>query len=327
MAQSVVVDLILIIFLLLYLIDGYRRGFLMLIFELLGTVASFYLAWLWGAKIGEWIAEVASFAAPAQRLIGFIAVWLILQLLYLAISTFVYPKIPPIIRFSLANRLLGLFPSLGKGLIVAAICLTLMVILPIKWPMRTIILNSALGGPLVAKTQQWQQKFVKTYSEEITQTLTFLTTTPIVRRTDEKHETLSLHFKTSETTIDTRAQQLMLDLVNKERISNNLPALTASETLRAVAKAHGEDMLAQGYFSHYSLDGKDPFDRMDEAKISYLTAGENLAFAPTVQLAHSGLMNSPKHRDNILFPKFGRVGIAAIDAGFYGMMFVQVFSD
>jgi len=43
--------------------------------------------------------------------------------------------------------------------------------------------------------------------------------------------------------------------------------------------------------------------------VSFRTAGENLALAPTVQIAHTGLMNSPGHRANILHSQFGRVGI------------------
>jgi len=41
----------------------------------------------------------------------------------------------------------------------------------------------------------------------------------------------------------------------------------------------------------------------------FLTAGENLALAPTLSVAHTGLMNSPGHRENILRPQFGRVDL------------------
>jgi uncharacterized protein YkwD len=55
--------------------------------------------------------------------------------------------------------------------------------------------------------------------------------------------------------------------------------------------------------------------------------GENLALAPSVDLAHIGLMNSPSHRENILDPNFKRIGIGIIDADPYGKMITQVFTD
>jgi uncharacterized protein YkwD len=47
------------------------------------------------------------------------------------------------------------------------------------------------------------------------------------------------------------------------------------------------DMLARGYFSHYSPEGKSAFDRLRGEKIPFLVVGENLAFAPTVKIAHT----------------------------------------
>jgi uncharacterized protein YkwD len=59
--------------------------------------------------------------------------------------------------------------------------------------------------------------------------------------------------------------------------------------------------------------------------ISYKYAGENIAGAPTVEKAHSSLMNSPGHRRNILNPNYTHVGIGIIDGGPYGKMFTQLF--
>jgi uncharacterized protein YkwD len=86
-------------------------------------------------------------------------------------------------------------------------------------------------------------------------------------------------------------------------------------------------MFARGYFSHVSPDGKDLADRMQRAKAGYLTAGENLALAPTLFSAHSGLMRSPGHRANILRPQFGRVGIGILDGGTRGLMVTQAFRN
>ena len=86
-------------------------------------------------------------------------------------------------------------------------------------------------------------------------------------------------------------------------------------------------MFARGYFAHDTPEGRSPFDRMHEGGVSFQTAGENLALAPTLQVAHNGLMNSPGHRANILGRDFGRVGIGILDGGMRGLMVTQNFRN
>ena len=66
---------------------------------------------------------------------------------------------------------------------------------------------------------------------------------------------------------------------------------------------------------------------MTEANIVFTYAGENLALAPSVDLAMKGLMQSPGHKANILSTNFHRVGVGVIDGGIYGEMFCQEFTD
>ena len=119
----------------------------------------------------------------------------------------------------------------------------------------------------------------------------------------------------------------MLELVNSERIAARLHPLAPDPELTEVARRHSADMFARGYFAHVTPEGRDPFERMREAKVGFLAAGENLALAPTVQVAHTGLMNSPGHRANILRPQFGRVGIGIMDGGIHGLMVTQDFRN
>jgi uncharacterized protein YkwD len=119
----------------------------------------------------------------------------------------------------------------------------------------------------------------------------------------------------------------MLDLVNEARAENGLPPLAPDPELTEVARRHSADMFARGYFAHDTPEGRSPFDRMKDANVRFLTAGENLALAPTVSIAHRGLMNSPGHRANILRSQFGRVGIGIMDGGMRGLMVSQEFRN
>ncbi len=119
----------------------------------------------------------------------------------------------------------------------------------------------------------------------------------------------------------------MLGLINEERAKQNLPPLQADSAMAAVAREHSEDMFTRGYFSHISPEGQTPDERIREHHIGFIVAGENLALAQTLSIAHTGLMNSPGHRANILQRSFGRVGIGIIDGGIYGLMITQEFRN
>ena len=119
----------------------------------------------------------------------------------------------------------------------------------------------------------------------------------------------------------------MLELLNRERMANGLQPLVMDDAIRQVARANSVNMFQQGYFAHVDPNGVSPFDRLRNGGISFRTAGENLALAPTVDVAHDGLMNSPGHRANILNPSFHRVGIGVADGGMHGKMFTQNFAD
>ncbi|MTI84265.1 MAG: hypothetical protein FH756_10240 [Firmicutes bacterium] len=59
--------------------------------------------------------------------------------------------------------------------------------------------------------------------------------------------------------------------------------------------------------------------------MNYTYAGENIAGASTVEIAHNALMKSQGHRENILRKEFTHVGIGIVKGGPYGMMFSQEF--
>ena len=144
---------------------------------------------------------------------------------------------------------------------------------------------------------------------------------------EDEHGSVSLPFIVKRPTVRHDLEAEMLILVNKERVANGLKPVKADEELAKVARKHSVDMFLKGYFSHYTPDGRNPFDRMKADKIVFMTAGENLALSQTLQMAHSGLMKSPGHRANILNSAFGRLGIGVLDGGIYGLMITQNFRN
>lgn len=117
----------------------------------------------------------------------------------------------------------------------------------------------------------------------------------------------------------------MLQSVNEERRKAGLQPLEIHEGLVKLARLKSEDMIKLGYFSHQSPTYGSPFEMITKAGITYRTAGENIAGAPTVVRAHQSLMNSSGHRANILNKNFTHIGIGIVNGGPYGKMFTQMF--
>ena len=124
---------------------------------------------------------------------------------------------------------------------------------------------------------------------------------------------------------DPVAERQLVDLVNEERRQRGIKSLVLDERLVSVARAHSQEMFTLKYFSHESPVSGSPFDRLKSAGITYSRAGENLAYAQSVSVAHRALMESPGHRENILRSEFTRIGIGVINAPAYGRMITQLF--
>lgn len=102
----------------------------------------------------------------------------------------------------------------------------------------------------------------------------------------------------------------MFDLTNAARVNHQLPILTWDDHVKETAREHSDDMAVNNYFDHQNLEGQSPFDRMKEDDITFLTAGENLAYGQLSSIfAHEGLMNSLGHRENILRQEYEYLGV------------------
>ena len=174
---------------------------------------------------------------------------------------------------------------------------------------------------LAVYTERIEAALHPVFGEAIAETLNLLTIRP------ESNERVTLPYTVAAPRPRPELEARMLELVNEERVSAGLRPLAADRELTEVARLHSADMFARGYFAHITPEGRDPFERMHEARVSFLTAGENLALAPTLQIAHTGLMRSPGHRANILQRDFGRVGIGIMDGGIHGLMVTQDFRN
>lgn len=101
----------------------------------------------------------------------------------------------------------------------------------------------------------------------------------------------------------------VVELTNAERAAAGCEPLAVDERLTAAAQLHGEDMLAQDYFDHTSLDGRSPWDRA-EAQGYENPGAENIAKGQaTAEEVVRAWMDSPGHRANILDCDLREIGV------------------
>ncbi len=260
------------------------------------------------------------FTPSLSSALGFLGILVVSLLCFWLLSRAIYRSIPKSAKGCLLNRVLGVIPALAKGFVLCSLMVMALVVLPTRVPQR-YVLDSTIGSRMLVVASAVERAAASLFGEAIQEGLTFLT---VGQGTTES---LRIPAQTKDVVVDFKAEAKMLALLNKERAKHGLNLLVMDGTLRTLARKHSREMFARGYFAHVDPDGKGPFDRMREAGIEYDEAGENLAKAPSVSIAHRGLMNSPGHRANILDSKFGKVGIGGYSSEIHGKMFSQEFTD
>ena len=109
------------------------------------------------------------------------------------------------------------------------------------------------------------------------------------------------------------------ELTNAARERTGLPPLVWASELRAMARAHSENMVRLGFFSHVTPDGSRMTDRARAAGVQHFRAlGENIAYNQGYDdpggFAVENWMLSPGHRANILNPEFQESAIGVFVA-------------
>lgn len=315
------VDLFLIFIILLAVWSGWRKGFLLCSLELLGwlgSVSAGFVFYPYTEKLfSTYFPSLGIWITPLSFIITIILARLILSLIINEIL-----KITPRqVHYNVLNRAAGMIPGFLNGLIYAIIISALLLAFPLSPKIVDTARESKLANNFALQVEWLSEKLSPVFDKAVDKGINKLTVEP------KSNEIVELPFKATHFKERPDLEAKMLVLVNNERRKAGLDTLKPDTALQKVALSHSADMFKRGYFAHYTPEGKDPFDRMRDAHVRFYLAGENLALAQTLPIAHQGLMNSPGHRENILRPGFGRLGIGILDGGFYGLMISQEFRN
>jgi len=318
---GLMIDIVILAGLALALVRGWRIGLVSVIFDTASLVLASIIGFGAYQKISPWLTRHLHIASVLVPMLSYAAIFVLLEIVYALFWRF-GTRAHHHRHHGLSSDTVAAALSGFGYLVLVGFVLIVAIGLPISTGVKSDINASWIASEILASTNQVQSKIDHVVNQDLSSTLSFLTIEP-------KSDTtvIELGFRVTNGKVRPDLEAQMLVLVNNERTSRGLSALTVNTKAQAVAIAHSQDMFARGYFSHYTPEGVDPFQRMHSGGVNFLAAGENLAYAPTLQLAHQGLMNSPPHRANILDPDFHTVGIGIVDGGRYGLMVTQDFTN
>jgi uncharacterized protein YkwD len=319
--NQLVVDLLIVAMVLWAATVGYRRGFVIEAVDLAGFILAILAASVFHRQAGQLLVGHLDLPPSFAPVVAYAAIAVTVEILYLLSARWLLSRWHGTISHSTWNSFGGGALNSFKALVLIAVFLTVFAGLPLSPGQKDTVTTARIPRVLLSYSGGLQRSVNELIGSTIADTLNFFTVKP------QSHETVDLGFTTTDVREDPAAEDVMLRLVNRERTSRGLNALSPNPTARRVARTHSRDMFARGYFSHVNPDGADPFDRMSAGGVKYRAAGENLALAPTIEMAHRGLMNSPGHRANILSTDFNTVGMGVINGGRYGLMVTQNFTD
>ena len=314
------IDIALLLVVLLAVWSGWKKGFLIGVFELiswLGTLVIGFAGYKYVAALLERFFSLGVWTLP----VAFILTLILGRILLSVIINNILKVTPVETHYNVANKALGIFPGIVNGAIYATLIAGLLMAFPISDRLSEEARESKIASKLAVQVEWFDEKLSPIFDKAISQSMNKLTIQP------DSDKSVKLPYSVSSPQVRADLEAKMLQLVNEERKMQNLPALKPDPELTIVARAHSKDMFIRGYFAHLTPEGKTPFDRMRAAGVRFMVAGENLALGQTLTICHNGLMNSPGHRANILDKSYGRIGIGILDGGMHGLMVTQNFRN
>lgn len=319
--NATLVDALVLVLIGLYILEDVRNGILYGLVQLAGLLLALLAALLFYSAVATELVNRVGLGYGLAKPLAFGGVWLVSDLLYSVTVRRMTALASRDVARSTVGRILGVFTGLARGVVVATLLLAIVAALPLPEPVTRAVTDSTMGSRLAERGETVQRALAGVLGDAVQESISLLTVRP------ESTERVTLSFRVASPRIDADAETQMLALLNRSRAENGLEPVEVDPTIREVARGYATTMFQQGFFAHVDQNGATPFDRMRAGGAAFRAAGENLALAPTVQIAHDGLMNSPGHRANILNPRYRRIGIGIADGGMHGKMFVQNFAD
>lgn len=116
-----------------------------------------------------------------------------------------------------------------------------------------------------------------------------------------------------------RSEKRFARLINKERSTRDQNRLRLDTELGKVARKHTAEMIDRTLLYHT------PSADLAKRVTNWRVLGENVGYGGGVATLHTAFMNSPAHKENVLYPTYRHVGVGVKKVA--GVMWVTVIFE
>ena len=322
------VDIFVYIFIIYLFIFGWRKGSSLVIFYIFSFLISIFLSFKYSFSIGVyisgWLNSNQQVSQIFAGLIIFIAVLTAASLIQNVIKVNKN-------NIEFGNKLLGSLLSLILSNLILALIISLISLFTLPNFIQEKIEKSSLVSFYIEPDGIPQQ------SLELVSGTDLLKVTNRIKKLTGNSSVVVNEYGCLEIPKEPLSKLIprdedalkMLELINVERINENIDPVQFNQQFSDVAKNYALKMYLEGFWCHQDPNnGYYATDRLKEVGLRgkiIQEVSENLAISSTIYSGHEELMNSESHRKTILDKQFSRVGIGII-SGPTGLIVVQIFS-
>ena len=322
------VDIFIYIFIVYLIIFGWRKGSSLIIFYIFSFLISIFLSFEYSFSIGVYISGWLNSNQQISQIFSGIIIFIAS---ITAASLIQNVTITKKNDGEFGSKILGSLLSLVLSNLILTLIISLVTLFTLPNFVQQKIENSSLVSFYIEPDSIPQQSL-----ELITGTDLLKVTNRIKKLTGnssvvvDEYGCLEIPEEPLSKLISKDKEALeMLELINLERINENVDPVQFNQQYSDVAKDYALKMYLEGFWCHQDPNnGYYATDRLKEVGFrgkNIQEVSENLAISSTIYSGHEELMNSESHRKTILDNEFNRVGIG-IMSGPTGLIIVQIFS-
>ena len=320
------IELFVYIFIVFFVINGWKKGFLLQFFYLMVLLISIALSFRYSDQVGSYISSWFNSNIQLSEIFGGVLIFITA----LTVSSFFQNFLANNQKQrDVGNKLLGGFVSLLVSNLILTLVFTITSIISVPQFFEDTIENSNLVSFYTDTSGTPQQAL-----ELITGTDLIKVVSRIKDLTGKSSVVVGEQgcieipkYSLSNLSNNNEQKDKLYALLLTERSNQNLAPLELSEKLSDIALNYAYTMYQDGFWCHKNpKNGELVGDRLSKQGFPYIDIGENLALSSSVRSGHISLMNSESHKNTILDNEFKRVGIGIV-SGPLGLIIVQIFSS
>ena len=320
------IELFVYIFIVFFVINGWKKGFLLQFFYLMVLLISIALSFRYSDQVGSYISSWFNSNIQLSEIFGGVLIFITV----LTVSSFFQNFLANNQKQrDVGNKLLGGFVSLLVSNLILTLIFTITSIISVPQFFEDTLENSNLVSFYTDTSGTPQQAL-----ELITGTDLIKVVSRIKDLTGKSSVVVGEQgcieipkYSLSNLSNNSEQKDELYALLLTERSNQNLAPLELSEKLSDIALNYAYTMYQDGFWCHKNpKNGELVGDRLSKQGFPYIDIGENLALSSSVRSGHISLMNSESHKNTILDNEFKRVGIGIV-SGPLGLIIVQIFSS